>query len=177
MKLRTVVTGVLAAAISAGSTAVAQGPMLNVKLGLWEVTSTSQTAGMPQMPQIDLSSLPPEARARAEAAMKAREAMQGTPQTQKYCLTKEKLEKDLFQDKEMDASCKRTTIENSATVKAYKIECTGEHKMSGDMRFEATSPAAVKGLIKMNIDAQGHAMTVNSNFMAKWVGDACGDVK
>jgi len=175
MNLRIVLTGfVAAAAIAIASSSIAQGTKLNVRLGLWETTSVSQTAGMPS---IDLSNLPPEARARAEAAMKAREAMQGTPQVQKYCLTKEKLEKELFQEKEMDPSCKRTTVEDSATVKAFRIECTAPQKMAGDMRFEAVSPTAVKGTIKFNMDAKGSPMTVNSTFTAKWLGEACGDVK
>jgi len=175
MNLRTVLAGALAAsAMAIASSAVAQGTKLNVRLGLWETTSISQTSGMPS---IDLSNLPPEARARAESAMKARDAMQGTPQVQKYCLTQEKLDKELFQEKQMDPSCKRTTVEDSATVKAFKIECTAPQKMTGDMRFEAVSSTAVKGAIKFNMDMKGSPMAVNSTFNAKWLGESCGDVK
>jgi hypothetical protein len=65
----------------------------------------------------------------------------------------------------------------SASAQPLFTECTGEGKMSGDMRFEAVTPEAMKGTIKMAGARQGHAMTVSSTLTAKWLGSACGAVK
>jgi uncharacterized protein DUF3617 len=152
-----------------------KGQLLNVKLGLWEVTATSQSSGMPP---IDLSQLPPETRAKAEAAMKEQFSGKPTTHTMRSCLTKEKLEKDLFQD-EKDASCKRTTVTSTASVVEFTVECKGERTTTGHMRFEAVTPENVKGNISMKIAAPegGKEMTVTSNMVAKWLNESCGDVK
>jgi|SRR5450759_3827797 hypothetical protein len=154
--------------------APASAQTFNVKLGLWEVTSTTQSTGA--LP-IDTSKMTPEQRARVEAAMAARANAAPTTRTTRSCMTQKELEKDLFQEQENDPACKRTVVANSPTVREVKLECTGEGKMSGDMRFEAVTPEAMKGTIKMAGARQGHAMTVSSTLTAKWLGSACGAVK
>jgi hypothetical protein len=155
----------------------AQALPFNVRLGLWEVTSTSHSAGVP-MP--DLSALPPEQRARAEAAME-KGGMGSKPSThvQKFCLTKEKLEKDLFQEKEMNDSCKRTTNARTASLVDLTFECTGKQQGSGHIHYEAVTPESVTGTMTMKIvmPQSTAPMSINSNMSAKWIGDSCGDVK
>ena len=167
-----------AAVIAGGSllalSAVASTQSLNVKPGLWEVTSITQSSGMPAM---DLSKLPRGQRAQIEAAMKKQMAERASPKTARECMTKEKIEKELFQDKDMDPSCKRTSIANTPALQELKIECTGAQKMTGAMRFEAINPENVKGTVKMAAERPGQTMNVTSSFTAKWLGPDCGDVK
>jgi hypothetical protein len=163
----------MAAVGLAGFAATASTESLNVKTGLWEVTSTAQSSGMP----FDLSTLPADQRAKIEAAMKAQMAERGKPRITRECITKEKLEKDLFTDKDLDPSCKRTTIASTATLQELKLECSGRQPMTGTLHFEAVDPSHVRGTIKMVAGGPGQTMNVDSTFTAKWIGADCGDVK
>jgi Protein of unknown function (DUF3617) len=147
---------------------------LNVKPGLWEVTATTTTSGMPPM---DLSGLPPDQRAKIEAAMKKQMGDMAKPTVTHECMTKEKIDKELFGDKDLDPSCKRTTIAKTPTLQELKVECTGKQKMTGTMRFEALTPESVKGTVNMIAEGAGQTMNASSTFSAKWLGASCGDVK
>jgi Protein of unknown function (DUF3617) len=156
----------------------AQFSALNVKLGLWEITSTTQTTGTPA---IDLSTVPPEYRGRAEAAMKAQMEQSAKPNTRvrKACVTKENLQKDLFQNASKDPSCKWTTIAQTSSVGEFTIECTGVQQVSGHIRYEALNSENVKGTMTMKIaTAKGASpMTSNTTLTSRWIGASCGDVK
>jgi hypothetical protein len=154
--------------------AAASAQTFNAKIGLWEVTSTTQTTGTPP---IDTSKMTPEQRTAVEAALAARANATPTTRTTRSCLTQKRLDEDLFQQQENDPSCKRTVVANSPTVREVKLECTGEGKMSGDIRFEAITAEAVKGTIKMAGTLQGRAVIFSSTLTAKWLGSACGAVK
>jgi hypothetical protein len=156
---------------AAAATAVAQVSSLNVKLGLWEITSKSQSSGAPA---IDTSKMPPEQRARVEAAMKARGSAGQTPRSRKTCITKEKLEKDGFQEDRQDPSCKKTIIARTATVEEMKVECTGERASTSQVRFEATSPDTINGTMKITT---ANGVSIDIAIAGKWLGAACGDVK
>lgn len=148
---------------------------LNVKLGLWETTMVAQTSGVPPL---DMSNMTPEQRARMEAAMEAAKKRAATPHTFRTCLTKEKLDKAPFQDKDNDASCKHTVITRSTTVYAVKFECSRENNnSSGEWRFEAVTPENVKGGGKFTVESAGRKMSSTGTMNAKWIGASCGDVK
>src|SRR5215471_1665648 len=66
---------------------------LNVKTGLWEVTTTMSTQGETPVPAELLQRLTPEQRARMEARMKAQPAGRSRTTTEKNCLTEEDLAK------------------------------------------------------------------------------------
>src|SRR5208282_5648055 len=94
---------------------------LDVKEGLWEMTVTHSMSGMPATPNIPpdvLAKMPPEQRARVEAAMK------GGPSTdvRKECITKEKLEKhSAFSNNRGD--CTRTVVNSTGSKLEVKIHC------------------------------------------------------
>ena len=71
-------SSVLAGAGVVAIAALAWTQTLNVKPGLWEVTSVTQATGLPGM---DLSKLPADQRAKIEAAVKRRMAEQAAPKT------------------------------------------------------------------------------------------------
>jgi len=168
-----VVIGIGAAIVTAASMAAQHTP-LNVKTGLWETTTTSAASGMPS---VDLSKLPPEQRERVEAMMKSRQ--NGAPQThtQQSCVTKEKLEKEGFQQERREG-CTQTVTTSTGTVQDVKVVCTGEHPSTAVAHFEATSPESIKGTIKVTTSAgRGGDMTVNVNIAGKWLATSCGSVK
>jgi hypothetical protein len=146
---------------------------LDVKLGLWEVTSVSQTGGIPP---IDTSRMTPEQKAKVEAAFAARA---GKPQTttRKSCLTKEELDKAPFLgSKENDQTCKRDVVSTSHVLK-IKAVCSGAQKSTTELNFEAVSRESVKGTMVMNMGEGPRTMTVNATLTGKWLGPVCGDVK
>ncbi len=173
----------IAALVAASAAAVVSAQThINAKLGLWEMTITNKIGGMPDMPampQVDLSQVPPEQRARVEAMMKQRQGMMGgQPTVTKQCITKEKLEKPFYQDAKMDPSCKQTPITTTATVQEFKVECTGAQKMNGTVHFEAADPEHVNGTMHFNAEGpQGKAMTIDGTVAGKWIASDCGDVK
>ena len=172
----------LQSALAAGAcvtivAAVAAGETLRVKTGLWEVTTTTQTTGMPPM---DMSKLTPEQREKVEAMLKNRAQAAPRTTTKQECLTQQKLEQKLFDDEKQSAFCKRTAVTETASLQEFKLECgqpgREEHGV-GSLRIEALNPESVKGTIKMAMAGGANAMNMNSTFTAKWLNASCGDVK
>lgn len=161
----------LVISVAAAGLAAAQSPNLDVKLGLWEITTVTKGAGMPAM---DTSKMPPEARARVEAMMKARGAHAGTPHTTRNCVTKEKLQKNtMFDSDQVRESCKRTVITNTRSVVEMKVECTDEkYPTTAIAHFEMASHESMKGNIKLS-----GAVNTEIDLTGKWLGESCGDVK
>jgi hypothetical protein len=174
------IAGVAAAAFLHAAALRAQ-QTLNVKLGLWEATSTSQSNGAPP---IDTSKMTPEQRARVEAMMAARGGGRGAPsapRVQKTCMTKEKLEKESFQvsgaGQAPSPSCNRTITSSTSTLQEVHIECSGPPKRTSDFRIEALAPDKVKVTAKIVAGDAPNAMTINANTDARWLSASCGDVK
>jgi hypothetical protein len=149
---------------------------LDVKPGLWETTTTTQMSGMPPMPADVLAKMPPEQRAKMEAAMKARAAQGPKSTTQKTCLTRQKLSEPLTFGDENDKSCKRTLISSSRNKQEARLECAdGTRTRSGDVRIEAITPENIKGSMQMTSTGGGRSMNVNVGFTGKWIGASCAE--
>jgi hypothetical protein len=160
--------------VLAVASTVAYPEPLDVKPGLWEVTTTTAMSGMPP---IDYSGMPPEQRARIEAAMKARQAMGNRVHVRKSCLTREKLAKEPFQDEDNNnESCTRTVISSTRNMLQAKLHCT-HPRSDGQIKMEALSRERIKGTVQMNASDDKHAMAVQVSIAGKWLGTACGDVK
>lgn len=152
----------------------------NVRLGLWEITETHIMTGMPPMPAIPpeaLARMTPEQRAQIEARMK--ESYGGSPRvtTRKDCVTREKLEKDLvFGDNRNE--CTRTVLSSSSAMTEAKIQCKEKDMTSdGTFKFEVLTPESVKGTVRMVMTGNGRTMHMDLDFISKYLGASCGDVK
>lgn len=165
-----VLTG-LAATLLLSTLSVHADP-LDVKLGLWEITYTTQMTGMP-IPESALKDMAPEQRARLEAIMKKRQALGPQSHTHKTCLTQEKMNRPF--DKQGDGedkNCTNTILTATRTEQEYKIQCTGPDAHSGVMHIDALSRESIKSTIKMN-SGQG---TVNNEMTGHWIAADCGKV-
>ena len=150
---------------------------LNVRLGLWERTTTVTTRGEMPIPPDLLAKLTPEQRAKMEETMKARSAGAPRTTTKKGCLTKEQLDK-AFAFGEERKSCTRTIITSTSSKLEVRLECAEQGmKSDGTFQVEALSPENVKGSVHMVATSGDRTMNTTSNFTAKWLGPACGDVK
>jgi Protein of unknown function (DUF3617) len=173
---RTVFLALGLAALSAVLVRAAEAKF-NVKPGLWEVTTTGTTTGAPPIPAATLAQMSPEQRARIEAAIKAAMARSGAPHVFETCVTPKQLEEGPdFTDPDQK-SCKQTVVRRSSTVMEVHVECTGEQRMSGNVRFQAISSEAVKGSTVMTVSNGGNTMTANRDIQGKWLGAGCGSVK
>ena len=158
-----------------GLTAVlaAQAPKINVKLGLWEMTSTSTIAG--DMPGMDMSKMTPEQQAQMKAAMAS---MMNKPMvnTNQNCLTKEKLDQGDFGEGDKE-HCKQTVVSNDATTYSFKQVCTGDQARTVTMTMTAPTPTTVSGKFEGSVTQQGKTMTVSGTMTGKYLGADCGKVK
>ena len=171
--MRTVVVGLV---LLMSSAVWGQKIPLNVKLGLWETTSThTMTGQMPVTPEM-MQNLTPEQRARVEAAMKGQATGKPTTMTYKSCLTKEQLDRGTaFKN---DKECTETPINSTSNKLTVKMVCDVEGaKANGTVEFQALSPDHVKGQGKMTVTGAGHTMNSSSTFDSKWLGSDCGSVK
>ena len=152
---------------------------LDVKVGLWEATTTNQTSGMPPIPEELLSRLTPEQRAKMEEAVKAREAKGPQTKVTKSCLTKEALAKANAFGGEDNGTCKRTLVNSSSSKQDIHFECgegNTKTKSTGDLHLEAVNSENVKGNTLVTSTDGTHSMKVQVTFSAKWLGADCGDV-
>ena len=151
---------------------VAYADPLDVKPGLWETTTTTEMSGMPP---IDTSKMTQEQKARIESAMKKRQAQGPRVHVRKSCVTKERLNREPFQEKEQE-SCTRTVISSSRTQWQAKLLCT-KPKRVGEFKVEAVSREHIKATVQMNTSDDKHAMAVHVSMDGKWIGSSCGNIK
>lgn len=171
--LRTSLTCAFALALLA--VVSAQTPVLDVRLGLWEVTTVSQMGG--DMPAMDLGQMPPAQRAQIEAAMKA--AMAQHTDTSQECITKEDLDSASFMMQEDDDSmkCKQAFTANTKTRLESNVTCTGERSATGHLRLDAATPTTMKAAMDMTSTEGGKTMKMSVNMTGKWLKADCGSVK
>ncbi len=149
---------------------------LNVKVGLWEVSQTITSSGqMPISPDM-LARLSPEKRARIEERMKANSDNKTRTTTHKSCLTKEKLEKaPTFSE---NPNCTWTVLTSTSSKVDVRGVCA-DHDMKSrvTLQVEALNSESVKGSSQGSVSGGDHTLNMNSTFVAKWIGPACGNVK
>ena len=151
----------------------AQAPQLNVRLGLWEVTSVTNLGGAPP---VDTSKMTPEQAARANEAMK--QMMGEHTNTENSCITQDDLNKANFMPDDADArNCKQTLTTNTKTTLDTSFTCTGGQPMTGKMHIEAPNPTTMNATMDMTAGATGRAMTMTIKMSGKWLKADCGDVK
>ena len=150
---------------------------LNIKEGLWEMTVTHSMTGVPAIPPDTLAKMPPEQRARIEAAMKQSGMGGPAADVHKECVTKEKLDKQsAFSDDRKE--CTRTVLNSTGSKLEIKVHCE-EKQSSTDatLLLEAVSFDNVKGSMRSVTSTTGRTMNMNFTFSSRYLGPACGDVK
>jgi hypothetical protein len=151
---------------------------LNVKPGLWEITSTGQISGAPPIPDEMLARLPPEQRAKIRAAMAASMAQANKPHVYKSCVTEKSLQGGLdLSDHSRGEHCTPTMLKSSASMMDVRTECTGERRderTTGRFHFEAPSPDTMTGTIDLTMSDGVHTMHVKRSMHGQWIAADCG---
>jgi hypothetical protein len=146
--------------------------MLDVRMGLWEVTSETNMGGVPG---VDTSKMSPQQQAAMAAAMKGAMAK---PTVLKSCMTREKFvtEGRPVPD-QPGTTCSQTVQTNTAKVLENTMICTGDRPSRSVSRTEAQSPTAFTGTVISTSSGRGREMTVTIKMTGKWLGADCGTVK
>jgi len=151
---------------------------LDLKLGLWETTTTHTLSGAPPIPQEMLDKLTPEQRAKFEERMKGRSGQPRT-ETHRSCLTKEKLEKHYLFEDDNAMHCTRNILSATRRKVDANLECSNAMgiKLNGTIKVDSPDSDTANGTIHMISAGGGNSMTVDSTFKSKWLGASCGNVE
>ena len=167
---------VLAVAVCCTAVWLIAADVFNVKTGLWETTTVSETSGRPPIPPEVLAKLTPEQRAQMEQRMKASQAAGPRTSTSKTCVTQEDLAKALTMGTDT-GSCTRRIISSSANKQEFQFDCAqGGYKQTGTVRIEATSRESMQGSVEFTMSGNGNTMTNKSKLTGKWLSSDCGGV-
>lgn len=159
---------------------------LNLKPGLWEVTYVGETSGAPPIPAAQkaemekhMAQMPPDQRAKMEAAVKSAQANLAKPVVKKSCVTKEDINKDLnLVGGAGDGNCTRTVLKATSTAQEIRIECmNGTRKSGGTMKIAAPNPESWTGTMDGSASDTGGAMQMKTKMSGKWLSSDCGAVK
>ena len=145
---------------------------LNVKTGLWEITSVTETRGMPPLPKELLNSLTPEQRAKMEAEIKAGQKDADTD-TDRECVTQKDLEQPF--ESSNTKECKQTIVKSSRTAQEVHIVCSGGIPGSGVFKVTASNPETMAGTLDLKLGEGTDAMTIKARMQGRWVSSDCGD--
>jgi hypothetical protein len=157
--------------IAAG--AVFTGASHAMKPGLWEITSQMSGGGMPAMPAVSDAQ-----RKQMEAMGVKMPATAGGPMSVvvKHCVTKEQAEKRLppQTDEDRRQRCEQKDLKAAGNTVTWRIECSGEQKLSGTGSITYQGEENYKGESTFNVqDARRGPMTMKQTFAGKWLAMAC----
>lgn len=146
---------------------------LNVKTGLWEITSSSRISGVPPLPKEVLDKLTAEQRAEMAAAFQD-EASKG-PQldVDRECVTQDEIERP-FQPADAE-DCTHTVTQSTRTTQEVKLVCSGEYEGSGVFRVTALTPESITGSLDLQLGEGKDVMQVESQLKGRWLGADCGN--
>jgi hypothetical protein len=153
---------------------------LNVKTGLWQVTSTHTASGLPPITpdmQARLAQMTPEQRARIEEMMKNK--FGGTPQTTTYkkCVTTKDLNTNPWSNGS-DEKCTWTVKNSTSTDMEVQGSSCAAGKDQGmktdvDVKLHVVDPENVKGSMQGTSTGNGHTVNINGTYTGKWIGATC----
>jgi hypothetical protein len=152
---------------------VAAADKLDVKLGLWEVTSSHNISGIPPMPKELLDKVTPEQRAAMEEAFRKEAAKGPQTDTERECITQHDLEHPFDMGDTKD--CTRTVVRTTRTTQEVRLTCSGEVKGSGVLRVTTPTPETMTGTLDLQLGDGKDAMKVKSQLQGRWLGPDCGD--
>ncbi len=156
---------------SVASTALAAN--LDVRTGLWEMTSVGEATGMPPVPPEVLAKMTPEQRAKMQEAM----GQASKPTVNRVCVSEKTLQKGFNFQQPKEANCKRDVLKDSSSQIDVHMECTGDTKMNGTFHLEALNRQTLHGNFNLVMNRDTNTMTMKRTMDGKWLGSDCGNVK
>lgn len=174
----------LTAALATAALAAHAADPAKRKPGLWEVQSTTKGAGMPAggMPDMNeaMKQMSPQQRAMVEQMMKDRGVGTGAkPNSFRYCLSKEKAEKDFVPQTDPDTDCTHKMDSTSSTEAKFSFSCKRKDGSSvqGEGRAYNLSPESYAMDMHMKMQHEGKPMEMQMEQKGKWLGADCKGLK
>jgi hypothetical protein len=170
-RLKTTAIGALA--LTALTVGAAAPERLNVKLGLWEMTSIMRFSGVPPLPKEVLDKMTPQARAKMIADLKAASQEEPEPETSSECITQDDLDKP-FQSANSD-DCKQTIVRTTRTSQEIRLVCTGKTSGSGTFKVNTPTPETMNGTLDLKAGDGPDPFVIKGTIKGRWLGADCGD--
>lgn len=166
-------TAVAALLLTTLSAAGAGAEKLNVKLGLWEMTSLMRFSGVPPLPKDVLDRMTPEQQAKMRADLKAASEEAPEPDVSSECITQEDLDRPFKSSSSED--CTQTIVRTTKTTQEIRMVCTGKIKGSGLFRVTTPTPESMTGELDLKAGEGPDAFTIKGTIKGRWLGSDCGD--
>jgi len=178
MKHRRALLG-FGAGLALGATLItaALAATLDVKTGLWEVTSQGEASGMPPIPPQALAQLSPQQREQVMAAMAGAMARANQPNVTRSCITQKMLERGWDPNQDHRGNCRQTLVSITSRSLDAHMECTGEEHGTGSLHIEALDSQTIRGAFNMMMADGTNSMTMSRTLQGKWLGSDCGNIK
>ncbi len=145
---------------------------LDVKLGLWEMTSIMRFSGIPPLPKELLDKLTPEQRAEMIADLTAAAAEEPEEDVSSECITEEDLDKPF---KSADDDCTQTVVRTTRNTQEIRMTCSGKIKGSGLFRITTPTRESMTGELDLKTGEGPDAFTLKGTIKGRWLGPDCGD--
>lgn len=166
-------TAIAALTLTALTVGAAAPERLNVKLGLWEMTSIVRFSGVPPLPKEVLDKMTPQQRAQMAADLKAASEEEPEAETSSECITQEDLDKP-FKSANAD-ECTQTIVRTTRTTQEIRMVCTGKTKGSGTFKVNTPTPEVMNGTLDLKAGEGPDAFTIKGTIKGRWLGPDCGD--
>ena len=142
---------------------------LNIKTGLWEITSVMQTSGVPPLPKELLEKMTPAQRAKMRADAQSKPSRD----VSRECVTQKDIAKP-FSTADAD-NCKESIVTTTRTTQEVHIVCDREPKGSGTMRITTPNSESMTGSMELKLGSGADAFTVKGDLRGRWLGSDCGE--
>lgn len=108
-------------------------------------------------------------------------SLEGMPEVQKACFTRELLDADLTDLSAVKmpegVQCKNEIREQNPRFTVTHTVCTGPFSIEGDSRIDVQSPESMLLTSTSVMKIAGQQQTIKSSAQYKWLSSDCGDVK
>jgi hypothetical protein len=169
-----ITTGILLLTLTAFAADKVQ--RLNVKTGLWEVTTTIHNQGHMPVPAAMLERMTPEQRVRMEERLKAQPADRSRTITHKNCVTEQDMQKGDMFSTNPNKECTEHVVSSTSTSAEIQMSCKGEGiQGNGTIKIKVLNPESVTGSSHITATGNGQTLNTDSTFTSKWLSASCGN--
>jgi hypothetical protein len=145
---------------------------LNIRAGLWEVTTTCAASKDVAVPSTLLEKLTRDQRARIEERIQASKSDAVKTTIKNQCLTREQLQRG-FLFRPDDKSCTWTLLTSTSNKVQIRGDCVDQgFKTEARFQIEAVTPEEAEGSLQFSTNGRNIPATT-STLKAKWIGPRC----
>jgi hypothetical protein len=139
------------------------------KAGLWNISSTMETASMPQMP--------PEAMAMMKSRGMKIPGMGGQPIVTQICMTKEQVNGDKPPMSNRQENCTTKLLNQTSTSMTSEVTCHGLMEGVGRAQMSWRGSEHYEGTYSFKGTMEGRPQQISTRYTGDFVKADCGAVK